>query len=86
MLRLTKALVESGCADEATASVRNEAKRKADLAKTQQMFREGRVLEAAKLGLPGAQGEMTEHRTSRTLSVQKHLSSSLCALVLWALL
>ena len=36
-------------------------KKKSDFEKAQQLFSDGKVLEAAKLGLPRAQGKMAQH-------------------------
>jgi len=51
-------LVESGDVDEETSAAWREKKRGMDLKRAKELFDDGRVLDAAKLGLPKAQGIM----------------------------
>jgi TPR repeat protein len=48
-------------------------KKKSDFEKAQQLFSDGKVLEAAKLGLPRAQGKMAQHYSMGENGFEKDL-------------
>jgi TPR repeat protein len=68
-----EALVESGELDDDTCAAWREKKRAMDLRQAKVLYRAGRVLDAAKLGLPEAQGEMAIRCFCGSEGVEKDL-------------
>ena len=66
-------LVDSGDIDEELRASWVERKRNYDMAKAQEMYAEGRVMDAARLGLPKAQKELAERYFYGSGGVEKNL-------------
>ena len=66
-----EALVESGGISDSFKAAWQDRKRVLDLAKAQKMYAEGRVLDAAKLGFPEAQGHVALWYFSGTNGMEK---------------
>lgn len=64
-------MIESGDVDEDLSTVWKEKKKVIDLAKAKKLFKEGSVMDAAKLGLPAAQGRVAHWYYNGTNGVEK---------------
>ena len=64
-------IIESAVVDKETTKGWKEKKKEADLVKAQKLYDEGSVMDAAKLGLPVAQGEIANWYYNGTNGVGK---------------
>lgn len=77
VLNTIEVLVQAGLVEDDLIDLWNEKKKKNDLTLAQKLFQEGRVLEAAKLGLTKAQGEVAINYYEGQNGFPKDLEKSL---------
>mmetsp|Transcript_7093 Transcript_7093/g.14780 ORF Transcript_7093/g.14780 Transcript_7093/m.14780 type:complete len:253 (-) Transcript_7093:80-838(-) len=75
--QLIETLVKFGVVDDTFAEEWKKNKKEFDLAKAEKMFKEGRIMDAAKLGFPKAQGEVSKWYFFATNGMEKDLPKSL---------